>query len=85
MNTQPGGPSNASSAPLERAIVLLLLDGGERRWSASELAAELEVDVQLVESSLRALDAEGVVGFAEDRAGAMPAVRRLDELRLIAI
>ncbi len=82
-------------AGLERAIVLQLLrDDHERMWSHAQLAIELESELeadraeiarQAVETALRRLERDGVLGMSEHQAWASSAARRLDELGLIAV
>ncbi|HMH48386.1 MAG TPA: hypothetical protein VK538_11805 [Solirubrobacteraceae bacterium] len=83
MHTESSEP-RADSAKLERAIVLQVLSE-ERRWSRTELAAELGADATGLDSALAALHGQGVVCLAEDDVWASPAARRLDELELIGI
>lgn len=83
MHTESSEP-RADGAKLERAIVLQLLSD-ERRWSRTELAAELGADATGLHSALAALQGQGVLCLAEDDVWASPAARRLDELELIGI
>jgi DNA-binding GntR family transcriptional regulator len=83
MHTESSEP-RADSAKLERAIVLQVLSE-ERRWSRTELAAELGADATGLDRALAALHGQGVVCLAEDDVWASPAARRLDELELIGI
>jgi hypothetical protein len=83
MHTESSEP-RADSAKLERAIVLQVLSE-ERRWSRTELAAELGADATGLDSAVAALHGQGVVCLAEDDVWASPAARRLDELELIGI
>ena len=83
MHTESSEP-RADGAKLERAIVLQLLSD-ERRWSRTELAAELGADATGLDSALAALHGQGVLCLAEDDVWASPAARRLDELELIGI
>jgi DNA-binding GntR family transcriptional regulator len=83
MHTESSEP-RADSAKLERAIVLQVLSE-ERRWSRTELAAELGADATGLDGALAALHGQGVVCLAEDDVWASPAARRLDELELIGI
>jgi hypothetical protein len=86
MHTESSEPRAAGGAKLERAIVLQLLsNSAERRWSRAELSSELGADATGLESALRALRGQGVLCLAEEDVWASPAVRRLDELELIAI
>ena len=82
MHTESSEP-RADGAKLERAIVLQVLSE-ERRWSRTELAAELGAAAGL-DGALAALHGQGVVCLAEDDVWASPAARRLDELELIGI
>jgi hypothetical protein len=76
----------AGDRRLERAIVLTLLSGeGERRWSYGELAAELRIEDELLQTVLGRLSDAGVVCFAGGEAWASPAARAIDELGLIGI
>jgi hypothetical protein len=76
----------AGDRRLERAIVLTLLSGeGERRWSYGELAAELRVDGELLQTVLGRLFDAGVVCLADGEAWASPSARAIDELGLIGI
>jgi DNA-binding MarR family transcriptional regulator len=71
---------------LERVIVLTLLsEGGERRWSRAELAAELGVEVEALQDAVDRLSEAGVVCLAGTEVWASAAARRIDELRLIGI
>jgi DNA-binding GntR family transcriptional regulator len=83
MDTESSEP-RADGAKLERAIVLQVLSE-ERRWSRTELAAELGADATGLDSALAALDGQGVLCLAENDVWASPAARRLDELELIGI
>ncbi|HMH47067.1 MAG TPA: hypothetical protein VK538_05070 [Solirubrobacteraceae bacterium] len=83
MHTESSEP-RADGAKLERAIVLQVLSD-ERRWSRTELAAELGADATGLDSALAALHGQGVLCLAEDDVWASPAARRLDELELIGI
>jgi DNA-binding GntR family transcriptional regulator len=83
MHTESNEP-RGDGAKLERAIVLQVLSE-ERRWSRTELAAELGADATGLDSALAALHGQGVVCLAEDDVWASPAARRLDELELIGI
>jgi hypothetical protein len=83
MHTESSEP-RADGAKLERAIVLQVLSE-ERRWSRTELAAELGADATGLDSALAALHGQGVLCLAEDDVWASPAARRLDELELIGI
>jgi Fe2+ or Zn2+ uptake regulation protein len=76
---------------LERAIVLQLLrDDHERMWSRAQLTTELQadrskIDLDGVEEALARLERAGVLGVSEQAMWASNAVRRLDELGLIAV
>lgn len=83
MDTESSEP-RADGAKLERVIVLQVLSE-ERRWSRTELAAELGSDATGLDSALAALHGQGVLCLAEDDVWASPAARRLDELELIGI
>jgi DNA-binding GntR family transcriptional regulator len=83
MDTESSEP-RADGAKLERAIVLQVLSE-ERRWSRTELAAELGADATGLDSALAALHGQGVLCLAENDVWASPAARRLDELELIGI
>jgi hypothetical protein len=83
MDTESSEP-RADGVKLERAIVLQVLSE-ERRWSRTELAAELGADATGLDSALAALHGQGVMCLAENDVWASPAARRLDELELIGI
>lgn len=86
MNTQARGPRPDSDRVLQRAIVLQLLrEDRPREWARTDLAAELEVEDQVVQAALQALTADGLVDEGEGKAWASRATLRLDELRLVAI
>jgi hypothetical protein len=86
MNTQSRRSRPARDAGLQRAIVLQLLrEDHPRRWTRSDLAAELHAEQRDVDAAVRALDADGVVCGADGEVWASRAALRLDELQLVAI
>jgi hypothetical protein len=87
MNTQSRGSRTAVHDPrLQRAIILQLLrEDHPRKWTHTELAAELHAEQRAVDAAVRALDADGVVCGNEHEVWASRAALRLDELQLVAI
>ncbi|HXN36877.1 MAG TPA: hypothetical protein VN892_02470 [Solirubrobacteraceae bacterium] len=86
MNTQSCRSSPASDRGLQRTIVLQLLRKDHpRRWSHTELAAELGADEGVLAAALQALGADGVLHEGGGEVWASRAALRLDELALLAI
>ncbi|HLL93229.1 MAG TPA: hypothetical protein VK252_09845 [Solirubrobacteraceae bacterium] len=86
MNTQSRRSNPASDRAFQRTIVLQLLrEDHPRRWSNTELAAELGADEGVLAAALQALSADGVVCKGEGEVWASRAALRLDELALLAI
>jgi hypothetical protein len=86
MHTKSSAPRAADGSGLERAIVLQLLsDEHERRWSRTQLGAELNADALDLNAALQGLNREGVVCLAEQEVWASAAARKLDGLELIGI
>jgi hypothetical protein len=73
--------------PVERAVVLQILrDDHAARWSRAELAREMpDFAPAVLTAALERLEHAGVVRLHGPRLAASPAVRRLDELELIAV
>jgi hypothetical protein len=70
--------------PLERAIVLELLEDRER-WPRDELATSLRVDCSVLDSALQRLQADGVAVIDGEDVMASRCARRIDEFDLIGI
>jgi hypothetical protein len=72
---------------VERAIILQFLrDDHEHRWSRAELEVEISnIEPLDINDALARLDQNGIVQISGESVWASRAVRRLDELRLIAI
>jgi hypothetical protein len=87
MHTESSRPAVASDPRLERAIVFALLDDDDarRRWSRAELSEDLGTDQRQLHEALESLLGAGVICATEELLWPSAAVRRLDELRLIAI
>jgi len=87
MHPQPDAShSSRGSSSLEQLIVLQILrDDHHERWSRAELARETGAPPQDVGEALVGLEKDGVVHLSGDSAWASRAIRRLDELELIAI
>ena len=86
MHTEAGDPQATSGSRLERAVVLALLDDeGEPRQTLVSLQQELDAAAGELQAALQALQAAGVLCFADGLAWAAPATRRLGELELIAV
>jgi hypothetical protein len=87
MQDQPNQVLGESDPRVERAIVLQLLsDDHEHRWSRAELQLEIsKSEVLDLSDALARLDQDGIVRICGESAWASRAVRRLDELELIAI
>lgn len=77
----------ASDPRLERAIVFALLDDEDarRRWSHAELSKDLGTDQRRLHEALESLLGAGVICATEGLLWPSAAMRRLDELELIAI
>ena len=87
MQDQPSQVLREGNPRVERAIILQLLsdDHGER-WSRAELEVEISnVDPLDISDALARLDQDGIVQISGESVSASRAVRRLDELGLIAI
>jgi hypothetical protein len=87
MQDQPNQVLGEADPPVERAIILQLLrDDREHRWSRAELEVEISKSGVLdLSDALARLDQDGIVRISGESAWASRAVRRLDELELIAI
>ena len=87
MHTESSRAAVASDPRLERAIVFALLDDDDarRRWSRAELSEDLGTDQWKLQEALESLLGAGVICAAEELLWPSAAVRRLDELELIAI
>jgi hypothetical protein len=87
MQEESSRPEAARDPRLERAIVLALLGDDDvwRRWSRAELSKDLGTDQGQLQEALDGLLGAGVICAAEERLWPSAAVRRLDELELIAI
>jgi hypothetical protein len=86
MNTQSRRLSPASDQGLQRTIVLQLLrEDHPRRWSHTELAAELGADEGALAAAVQTLSTDGVVCEGGGEVWASRAALRLDELALLAI
>jgi DNA-binding GntR family transcriptional regulator len=76
----------AGDAQLQRAIVVTLLnDDHPQIWPQAELAAELQADRAVLQGALERLAADGAVSLSNEDVQATRALRRLDELGLIAL
>lgn len=87
MQDQPNQVLGEADPRVERAIILQLLrDDHEHRWSRAELEVEIStIEVRDLSDALARLDQDGIVRISDESAWASRAVRRLDELELIAI
>ena len=87
MQDQPSQIADDGDPRIERAIILQFLrDDHEHHWSRAELEVEISnIEVLDVSDALARLDRDGIVRISGESAWASRAVRRLDELRLIAI
>jgi hypothetical protein len=87
MHKEPSRLEAVGDPRLERAIVLVLLDGDDvrRRWSRAELSEDLGADRAHLQAALDGLLGAGVICAAEEQLWPSAAVRRLDELELIGI
>jgi hypothetical protein len=87
MQDQPSQVLGECYPRIERAIILQFLrdDHGER-WSRAELEVEISnVEPLDISDALARLDRDGIVQISGESVWASRAVRRLDELGLIAI
>jgi hypothetical protein len=87
MQDQPSQVLGEGDPRVERAIILQLLrdDHGDR-WSRAELDVEISnVEPLDISDALARLDQEGIVQISGESVSVSLAVRRLDELGLIAI
>jgi hypothetical protein len=87
MQDQPSQVLGGCDPRIERAIILQFLrdDHGER-WSRAELEVEISnVEPLDISDALARLDQDGIAQISGDSVSASRAVRRLDELGLIAI
>ncbi len=87
MQDQPSQVLGEGDPWVERAIILQFLrDDHEHRWSRAELEVEISNVAALdIGDALARLDQDGIVRISGESAWASRAVRRLDELGLIAI
>jgi hypothetical protein len=87
MQDQPSQIADAGDPRIERAVILQFLrDDHEQRWSRAELEVEISnIEVLDISDALARLDQNGIVQISGESAWASRAVRRLDELGLIAI
>ena len=87
MQDQPSQVLGECDPRIERAIILQFLrdDHGDR-WSRAELEVEISnVEPLDISDALTSLDQDGIVQISGESVWASRAVRRLDELGLIAI
>lgn len=87
MQDQPSQIVGDGDPRIERAVILQFLrdDHGDR-WSRAELELEISnVEPLDISDALARLDQDGIVQISGESVWASPAVRRLDELGLIAI
>jgi hypothetical protein len=87
MHDQPSQVLGEGDPRVERAIILQFLrdDHGDR-WSRAELDVEIfNVEPLDISDALARLDQDGIVQISGESVSASRAVRRLDELGLIAI
>jgi hypothetical protein len=87
MHTESSEPVAPSDPPLERAIVLALLDDDDagRRWSRAELGEDLAIGEEQLQKALDSLIGAGVLCAADEQIWPSAAARRLDALELIGI
>jgi len=87
MQDQPSQVLGECDPRIERAIILQLLrDDHWDRWSRAELEVEISnVEPLDIRDALARLDQDGIVQISGECVSASRAVRRLDELGLIAI
>ena len=87
MQDQPSQVLGEADPRVERAIILQFLrdDHGDR-WSRAELEVEISnVEPLDISDALARLGQDGIVQISGESVSASRAVRRLDELGLIAI
>jgi hypothetical protein len=87
MQDQPSQVLGECDPRVERVIILQFLrdDHGDR-WSHAELEVEISnVEPLDISDALARLDQDGIVQISGESVSASRAVRRLDELGLIAI
>jgi hypothetical protein len=87
MQDQPSQVLGKCDPRIERAIILQVLrdDHGDR-WSRAELEVEISnVEPLDISDALARLGQDGIVQISGESVSASRAVRRLDELGLIAI
>jgi hypothetical protein len=87
MQDQPSRVLGEGDPRVERAIILQFLrdDHGDR-WSRAELDVEISnVEPLDISDALARLDQDGIVQVSGECVSASRAVRRLDDLGLIAI
>lgn len=87
MQDQPSQIADDGDPRIERAIILQFLrDDHEHRWSRAELEVEISsIEVLDIGDALARLDQDGIVRISGESAWASRAIRRLDDLGLIAI
>jgi hypothetical protein len=87
MQDQPSQIADDGDPRIERAIILQFLrDDHEHRWSRAELEVEISsIEVLDISDALARLDQDGIVRISGESAWASRAIRRLDDLGLIAI
>jgi hypothetical protein len=87
MQDQPSQVLGEGDTRVERAIILQFLrEDHEHRWSRAELAVEISnVEPLDISDALARLDQGGIVQISGESVSASRAVRRVDELGLIAI
>jgi len=87
MQDQPSQVLSGGNPRVERAIILQFLrDDHEHRWSRAELEVEISnIDALDINDVLASLNQNGIVRISGESVWASHAVRRLDELGLIAI
>lgn len=87
MQDQPSQVLGEGGPRIERAIILQFLrDDHGNRWSRAELEVEISnVEPLDISDALARLDPDGIVQISGESVSASRAVRRLDELGLIAI
>jgi hypothetical protein len=87
MQDQPSQVLGEGDPRVERAIVLQFLrNDHEHRWSRAELEVEISnVEPLDIGDAVARLDHDGIVRVSGESVWATRAVRRLDELGLIAM
>lgn len=87
MQDQPSQVLGEFGPRIERAIILQFLrDDHGNRWSRAELEVEISnVEPLDISDALARLDQDGIAQISGESVSASRAVRRLDELGLIAI